>query len=343
MGEAFEDAFALLKIREAMDPRAFMEENDAPGLDRLGEILNNGPEDYSANVFQDAILEQMLDPSNQYDLTDAKTPTLYRAEPMADYGKPHFPDQFRRGRFFSPQKLTAEQYSQYQTKNDRGPSYVHQYELPVPFDDESVLQVPTSKYGLSIRGDGFDIDDPEVARMAEGNDYSLEEALKAIKRWNSVYNGFTPRSNEQHLETTESFRNAGWDNIVWPETTSQYYYPPSAASAFGAIDWGAKHEAQYGNRKDVDKYWEPARNVLMEQLGIPERDSRQAMGKHSGFPQWANWHIGDEDSAPKYQSDKDPYLPDMKGKTRRTDYHNFSAAANIAEQSLGLGDRYDSI
>ena len=78
MGEAFEDAFALLKIREAMDPRAFMEENDAPGLDRLGEILNNGPEDYSANVFQDAILEQMLDPSNQYGLTDAKTPTLWR-------------------------------------------------------------------------------------------------------------------------------------------------------------------------------------------------------------------------------------------------------------------------
>ena len=73
----------------------------------------------------------------------------------------------------------------------------------------------------------------------------------------------------------------------------------------------------------------------MEQLGIPHRDSMQAMGKHSGFPQWAVWNIGDEDTAPQFR--RTLGKPNMEGKIRQTDYHNFAEAAAIAARALRGG------
>tara|TARA_R110000824_G_scaffold3689_1_gene17410 strand:+ start:2184 stop:3236 length:1053 start_codon:yes stop_codon:yes gene_type:complete len=347
---AFDQAFDLLKIGEPVDADWFMEEHsDVPGLDQLGSILSNGPGDWTPSVFQQAIMEQMLHPSNQFEVTGAKTPTLYRAQPSSSpFWEKHRPDEpwgeknaatFRHGRFFSPQLLTAEQYAKYQGQDHKGRpiSPIYEYELPVPLDHESVLRVPTTKYGLSRKGGTFSTEGPEVERVAEANNMTLEEAKKAIDAWHSVYMGSTPQSHEQFLDVAQALRNAGYDNVLWPETASQHYFPPSAGSAFGAIDWGAKHEANWtdAGKEAVDKWWEPSRNILMEQLGIPHRDSMQAMGKHSGFPQWAVWNIGDEDTAPQFR--RTLGKPNMEGKIRQTDYHNFAEAAAIAARALRGG------
>jgi hypothetical protein len=344
----FDTAWDLLKIGVSIDPDDFMRDlldngriQEHKGLDRLGAIFADEPA--YQKKYRDIILEQMLEPSNQYSLTDAKTPTMYRAETISDYNNPPYahPQDFRDGRFFTPQRLTAEQYAKYQANNRGEPSQVHQYEMPVGFDDDSVLNVPYDNYGLNIRGGIFDTKSPEIARMAEMNNMSLEEAKKAAGAWNSVYNGFIPRGKEEIRSVTAPIQDAGYDYIAWPETASAAFYPPTVGSAFGSIDWGAPHEAKY-SRKDVDKWWDPTRKLMMEQLGIPFSDSdQQAMGKHSGFPQWGAWHIGDEDSAPTWvQNDGTPRNLDRK--YQKVDYPNFGAAAHIAEKDLGItGKRWD--
>ena len=83
-------------------------------LSSLGSIFAD--EEKHRKRYQDAIIEQLLEPTNQYSLTDAKTPTLFRAETFGDDEYPLEGHEFRHGRYFSPQRLTAEQYAQYQQK-----------------------------------------------------------------------------------------------------------------------------------------------------------------------------------------------------------------------------------
>ena len=346
---AFDTAWSLIKIDEAQDPEDYltslMEQGkfrEWAGLRNIGRIF----EQPHGGSYTNAILEQLLDPSNQYSLTDAKTPTVYRAEPIEDAEKFGVaPDEFRYGRYFSPQRLTAEQYAKYQGGEGttfgggRGGSQVHEYEMPVGFDDDSVLNVPTVDYGSGIQGQKFDIESPEVNRVATMNNMTPSEAQDALQMWHSVYMGAAPMPTKEGIEDRVGpMRDAGYDYITWPEFASAAYFPPTVASAFGSIDWGAPHEAKY-NRKEVDEWWKPTRELIMEQLGIPHR-FENAMGKHTSFPQWASWHIGDEDSAPRYVSNQG--IPETAYKYQRVDYPNFSNAADIAEHALGLrGKRWE--
>jgi hypothetical protein len=342
---AFDRAFDLLKIGEPVDADWFMEEHsDVPGFDKLGQIMgaNNIAEGWD-DITQQAIIEQILHPSNIFGVTGAKTPTLYRAQRSTNplweknrsdpWGEKRA-NQFRHGRFFSPQLVTAEQYSQYQGRHRDNPSPVYEFEMPVPLDHESVLRVP-------IRGRGLRIDfgskyKPEtIARFADANDMALEEAEDKLDSWEGVYSGWVPDSQKRFLDAATPFRNAGYDYLLWPEVASQVSFPPTAASAFGAIDWGARHEAEWDRREEVDKWWEPSRNILMEQLELPRRDAHSALGGHIGLPQWGLWHIGDEDSAPEFRQSLG--VPDLRGKYERGGYPHYRTAADIAERALRSG------
>lgn len=304
-------------------------------LSSLGRIFAD--EEKHRKRYQDAIIEQILDPTNQYSLPRAKTPTLFRAESIPDGDlydvEAH---EFRHGRYFSPQRLTAEQYAQYQEMNRGIPSEIHEYEMPVGFDDDSVLNVPTVDFGSGLQGKKFDADSPEVNRVATMNDMTIPEAQKALQAWHSVYMGATPQSRENMIERVGPLLDAGYDYITWPEFASAAFYPPVASSAFGSIDWGAGHEAKM-NRKPVEEWWSPARQAIMEELGIPHR-MNNAMGKHTAFPQWATWHIGEEDSAPEYKQ-YHGFPDNLDYKYQKVDYPNFSSAAGIAERDLGISDK----
>ena len=342
---AFDAAFSLLKIGKPQSEDEFLRYEDLmdgdntqrfKGLSSLGRIFGNGGAEYG---YQDAIMEQLLDPSNQYSMTDAQTPTLYRAESVNDDDKyPIAANDFRHGRYFSPQRLTAEQYAAYQEQNRGVPSDIHEYEMPVPLRDDSVLNVPIQDFGRGIEGKKQADDSPDVNRVAAMNDMTIPEAQKALQAWHSVYMGATPQSRENMTERFAPLMDAGYDYVTWPEFASAAYYPPTAASAFGSVDWGAGHEAKY-NRKEVEEWWKPARQAMMEQMGIPqELKNDGAMGKHSSFPQWAAYHIGEEDSAPEYKQ-YHGFPKRLPYKYQTVDYPNFSAAAGIAEKDLGITDK----
>jgi len=215
----FDQAFALLKYNENdnTDFLAHLKAKELFGMQRLGDIFADNDNPNLQEHYKNIIIEQLLDPTNQYSLTDAETPTVFRSIPTQQYQreKPH---GFSPGRFFSPQRLTAEQYAAYQKMNRRGVSEVHQYEMPVGFDDKSVLQVPTNKHGLNIVGGEFSIDSPEVKRIADENNMSLEDAKKAIEAWHSVYMGFVPHGTMKDI--AGPMQEAGYDYITWPETAS---------------------------------------------------------------------------------------------------------------------------
>mgnify|MGYP003132193728 CR=1 FL=1 len=309
-------------------------------LSSLGRIFAD--EEKHRKRYQDAIIEQLLEPTNQYSLTDAKTPTLFRAETFGDDEKyPIEGHEFRHGRYFSPQRLTAEQYAMYQEKNRGLPSAIHEYEMPVSFSDDTVLNVPSYNHGRGMDTKRFDAESPEVNRVATMNDMTIPESQKALQAWHSVYMGATPQSREDMVERLGPLMDAGYDYITWPEFASAAIYPPVASSAFGSIDWGAGHEAK-GNRKPVEEWWSPAREAIMQELGIPKDwPGSGAMGKHTSFPQWAAYHIGEEDSAPEYrQYHGSPDSDDLAYKYQKVDYPNFGNAASIAERDLGLGSRW---
>jgi hypothetical protein len=343
---AFDRAWDLVKIGPAQDQDEFLSELISQGnpdaakrLSEIGRIFS----DDESDVFRNVAIEQMLDPSNQYWLTEAKTPTLYRAEPIRDLERFGIaPNRFKHGRFFSPQRLTAEQYAKYQGSKGRGLSGVHEYEMPVSFTDDSVLRVPTvmTRGGVDVEIP-FERDSPEVRRIASMNDMSLDEAQKALDKWRGVYLGYVPTSRDQIRHQVGPLIDAGYNYVVWPEVASAASYPPVISSAFGSIDFGAGNEAKR-NRREVEDWWAPALDVIRRYMDIPSGDAGGAMGRHHSFPQWAAWHIGDEDSAPRYVSNQG--IPRNLGqKYQRVDYHNFNNAASIAESDLGLtGKRYDS-
>ena len=344
MKTLFNTAWDLVKAFEPVDAKYYAEEyKDLPGFSRLGEIWN-GDEDW-AKTLQEAIIEQTFHPSNIWGLTDAKTPTLYRAQrPLGntDDARSDMPaDRFRSGRFFSPQRLTAQQYSGFQMRGRnqlmdenplfasllQQPSHFYEYEMPVSLDDDSVAVVPFEDR-MSFRNQGvFDPEGKEVERIAEANNMSMEDAARAVKTWRGVYGGITPRTNKGHNERMEAFRNAGYDYLVWPEAASAQYYPPTAGSAFGAVDWRQNHES----RGETDDWWKPTRNLLMDELEIPMRDNFGAMGKHHGFPQYGIYHIGDEDTAPEYKRIESS-LPKLRGRNMRIGYPEINNAVRIAEQ-----------
>ena len=170
---------------------------------------------------------------------------------------------------------------------------------------------------------------------------TLEEAENKLDSWESVYGGWVPDSQERFLEVAAPFRNAGYDYLLWPEVSSQQIYPPTAASAFGAIDWGAGHEAGWSRPRNIegkdwhqqiDDWWGPSRNILMDQLELPRRGHNEALGRSVGLPQWGLWHIGDEDSAPEFRQSLG--VPDLRGKYGRGDYPHYRTAAEIAAEAL---------
>ena len=245
--------------------------------------------DMAEQMMRDILLDQTTVANLGENLTDAKTPRLFRSMPEDEFrgleaGSPH------PKRYFSPQRLVPLYYSDFWNSEPRD---IGHFEMPVPFDDDSVLDLGGDD---EFRGRGVighesdgkmvdgDSDSPVVQRLAEGSGVTPEEARRIASYWEMAYHGspaFGIGSKAQQ-EFNDLMRNAGYDYILHNEMASQELSPPI---------W-EKFRAKASGLRGGEKY-EPLENLrsnLADLLGGPQKYK-------------SAWHIGDEDSAPIFTGD----------------------------------------
>tara|TARA_R110000787_G_scaffold280746_1_gene391642 strand:- start:1026 stop:1979 length:954 start_codon:yes stop_codon:yes gene_type:complete len=313
MSNAFDEAWSLLK------------ELDSDQRNLLGRIMNTRQfkHQYDDDVM-DAILSatiggQLDDPTTSVKLPTAKTPTLFRAGPIG-------------GNFFTPQRTTAEQYSNWQDYDE--PGDINRFEMSVPFDDKSVLSVP-EKYDwmnsqFKTDEDLNDRQRADIQRVADANDLTIEEAAKMMDGiWHPTYMGF----GEQDAKP---LKDAGFDFVNFNEYASAAYYPPTWSSALGSIDWGAKHELQgYEDQDELLGMLDGIASDIRQGTNMKDAPAGSMWGKHINVPQFTSWHIGDEDSRPEHLG------LDRKGLSRNVwDRHHIKADYPTAQNAIVMGNRH---
>lgn len=271
---------------------------DYSELDLLGRVMNQNQGDSEQRKLMDAILSatigvQLKDPTTNVNLPTAKTPTLFRAGDIS-------------GDFFTPQRTTAKQYSNWKKRDI--PRDIHRFEMPVPFDDPSVLEIPTyNSYNRPYyQGTFADEGQPltprhidSINRVAEANDLTYEDSAKLMDDiWHPAYIGWGGGKDPKPL------RNAGYDYATWNEYASAHSYPPTWSSALGSIDWGAKNERfaiqDDDERAAVLDLLSELSGKVKRQTGMKDTQSPSMWGKHINVPQWSAWHFGDEESRPTH-------------------------------------------
>ena len=154
------------------------------------------------------IMDQVNDPSNTASPMPITGQEVFRAGLEPDIG-----------RFFSPQRLTADQYAGWNAKMHGGTIRpVHSYRLP-EIDPSRILRVPTERHGYGIGG--LDVENPSDVER-------LESAGLHPHAWLHIYDGLLSQNDVD--EFSERMQNAGYDYAVWPELASSGLYPPIAAS-----------------------------------------------------------------------------------------------------------------
>ena len=183
------------------------------------------------------------------------------------------------GRFFSPQRLTADQYAGWDERRHGGTIRpVHSYRLP-EIDPSRVLRIPTSSqsYGVSPV---FDLENSDALERLEAAGVSPAELY-------DIYMGGGGRGN-----FAERMQDADYDYAVWPEMASAGLYPPIAASI--------AHEM--GIREDL-------RAKVMQLFGSEGVGgvNREGYPRRYQFPtQWAFMHTGDDESRPIHEMSYEP-------------------------------------
>lgn len=247
-------------------------------MDEANELAERYLEYYNS-VFDDTdrrrlalppiIMDQVNDPSNTASPMPITGQEVFRAGLEPDIG-----------RFFTPQRLTADQYAGWNERMHGGTIRpVHSYRLP-EIDPSRILRVPTERYGYGIGG--LDVENPSDVER-------LESAGLPPHAWKNIYDGLL--SENDVGEFSERMQDAGYDYAVWPELASAGYYPPIAASI--------AHEM--GIRDDL-------RAKIMQHFG-----SEGVGGMRRGYPrrytfptQWAFMHTGDDESRPIHEMSYEP-------------------------------------
>lgn len=310
---AFDTAWSLLKSID---------------YELLADILLNRENYGEANTFnrEDAarILQQAIeDPTNQRQLTTAQTPRLFRS---IDPKREHFPFEGvpHPLRFFSPQRITAQQYSNRWNHQSDEPRPIAMFEMPVSLRDDSVLNVANTKRGDSLMtGElqwGKDAEvTPELERIAEANNMTIQEAANVASHWHNAYVS-SPAfygGDERQEAFTDAMRNAGYDYLLLNEIASQEINPPMWMNIARKVDGG---------------FNAPRLQELSREL--TNRFGRFHTPMGSQYPYRSVWHIGQMDSAPRFigfdEEAKNPDILDLLFQGRADDlYTSLSRYNNV--------------
>jgi len=228
------------------------------------------------------LMDVMEDPSNAPPFSrdsTAETPRLFRSMGQIESDTIGLGDRHPK-RYFSPQKITAQQYSNLWRHNTK-PRRVGEFEMPVPLDHESVLSFHPGEYrGWSKYPATEDwISDEEKERLAEGSGISVEDALDRLALAEGAY-----YSSPGHVDKdkrrifNEMLQNAGYDYIRHNELASQELKPP----IFTRIGW----------RTPID------RHDVHPDVSNLAREIKSKFGYK--YPYKSVWHTGNEESAPVF-------------------------------------------
>ena len=248
-------------------------------MDEANELAERYLEYYNS-IFDDAdrrrlaippiIMSQTNDPTNTASSMPFTGQEVFRAglEPEV-------------GRFFSPQRLTADQYAGWDhARHDGTIRPVHSYRLP-EIDPSRILRVPTERYGYALH-EGRSINDPNAIER-------LEAAGLTPRSYLNIYGGLMSEGDDEKF--SERMQDADYDYVVWPETASSGLTPPIAASIANEM----------GIRDDL-------RAKVMQLFG-----SEGVGGMKGGYPrrytfptQWAFMHTGDDESRPIHEMSYEP-------------------------------------
>jgi len=232
------------------------------------------------------LMDVMEDPSNAPQDPTAETPRLFRS--MGEYESKALGLGDRHPkRYFSPQRLVAQQYSNAWGGNRRPSIYppnfvphrVGEFEMPVPLDHESVLSFHPGEYrGWGATEDW--ISDEEKERLAEGSGISVDDALRRLEYALGAYetSPSSGRGTREQDEFNEMLQNAGYDYIRHNELASQELKPP----IFTRIGW----------KTPID------RHDVHPDVSNLAREIKSKFGYK--YPYKSVWHVGDEESAPVF-------------------------------------------
>jgi len=185
------------------------------------------------------------------------------------------------GHFFSPQRMTADQYSGWDNRRYEGNILpTHSYRLP-EIDPSRILRIPTVKRGYGLSGTA--IDDPDVLQR-------LKNAGVSPKEWNHIYMGGIGEDDVGGFK--EKMQDADYDYAVWPEMASSALYPPTPASIAQGMgipdDLRAKIMRHFGSE------------------GLEESKPRKYPRNYQFPTQWAYMHTGGDKSRPIHETSYEP-------------------------------------
>ena len=263
---SFDRAWDVVKAID-MDEANELAERYAGYYGSFAEQMGEEPDDWVRRLAP-IILQQTNDPTNLAPTMPFTGQEVFRAGNESDIG-----------RFFSPQRMTADQYAGWDNKRFGGNIRpVHSYRLP-EIDPSRVLRIPTSSqsYGVSPV---FDLENSDALERLEAAGVSPAELY-------DIYMGGGGRGN-----FAERMQDADYDYAVWPEMTSSGLYPPKAASIAHAM----------GIRDDL-------RAKVMQLFGSEGVGgmNREGYPRRYQFPtQWAFMHTGDDESRPIHEMSYEP-------------------------------------
>ena len=278
--------------------------------DVLADVAT-GRDNFDRERYPDAkqmLMEVMEDPTNLPQDPIARTPKLFRSMGEDEVSSMRIGDRSPM-RYFSPQRVVAQQYSE-RWRDPESTRSVGEFEMPVPLDHDSVFRFyGPDTYRAFPERQG--ITDEQRERLAEGSGISNEEMEDRLLYARDAYHSspaFSRGSKEQR-RFNEMMRNAGYDYVRHNEVASSEANPP----VFNRI----------------------TRKVPSDGLGIDpkvaqlNRDIQERFGYK--YPYKTVWHIGDEESA--------PVLTDISGEP--TKYKGTSRADRLLD--LLFSGRIDDI
>jgi len=238
----------------------------------LASLASDSDRDRYSRILREA----MRDITNRPTYPTARTPSVFRSmskdEPELKIG-----DKYPK-RYFSPQRITAQQYSE-AWRDPAKPRRIGRFEMPVSFNDDSVLNL--GRRAFDHGGPLNDIESPVVQRLAEGSNISPASAMERAQQLESAYTSSPGHMRMNNLN--ELLANAGVDYVLHPERSSRISRPPVWQRFNEKLDSAARQVPELNKLNQA----------IMAQMG--------------DTPYLSAWHVGDEESAPVFMGDEPEY------------------------------------
>ena len=284
---AFDQAFSLLK-----EDKWFGTDLDYHFLaDIVGNRRNYEQPHNRIPAIAQALKDIMTDETTMHDYPSAKTPRVFRSMPKNEWDSLSEGD-LHPNHYFSPQRIVPHYYSHLWGDDNFGPRRIGEFEMPVPFDHDSVLDISGDWHNDLDRL--RDPNSPEIQRIAEGSRISPEKAMDIMDYWHGAYSFMPTEVGNNRDRFNEALRNAGYDYFLHNEYASQDIRQPI---------WNQfRRKAAHDIHPDFDELSRQISNVTPNQM-----------------PYRSSWHVGEADSAPVLNQ-LEPQLfrrPDFRAYTDR--------------------------